>query len=101
MEPIDTQHISEPGLVVLDITAADESTALAAMASLEQHWATSGVGRARSTRTRRTWCQGTHLRRHPSPSRGVRVMQPLLGARCVPARAPRVSGAVRSYGAGV
>ncbi|MFD4695839.1 DUF6207 family protein [Streptomyces sp. NPDC058463] len=47
MEPIDAQHISEPCLVVLDITAADETTALAAMAALELHWATSGVGPVR------------------------------------------------------
>ncbi|MGW1659066.1 DUF6207 family protein [Streptomyces atratus] len=40
---IDTQHIDEPGLVVLDITAADETTAHAVMAELEQWWATSGI----------------------------------------------------------
>ncbi|MEE1766801.1 DUF6207 family protein [Streptomyces sp. JV185] len=40
---IDAQHIDEPGLVVLDITAADEETAHAVMAALEQRWATSGI----------------------------------------------------------
>ncbi|MFD7532270.1 DUF6207 family protein [Streptomyces sp. NPDC059849] len=40
---IDAQHIDEPGLVVLDITAADEETARAVIAALEQRWATSGV----------------------------------------------------------
>ncbi|MFC9623800.1 DUF6207 family protein [Streptomyces sp. NPDC056930] len=40
---IDTQHIDEPGLVVLDITAADETTTHAVMAELEQWWATSGI----------------------------------------------------------
>ncbi|MFB6879166.1 DUF6207 family protein [Streptomyces sp. NPDC056323] len=33
---IDAQYIDEPGLVVLDITAADEDTAHAVMAALEQ-----------------------------------------------------------------
>ncbi|WP_327713240.1 DUF6207 family protein (plasmid) [Streptomyces sp. NBC_00464] len=42
MEPIDPQHVQD-GLVVLDITAADEATARLVMASLEQHWATSGI----------------------------------------------------------
>ncbi|MFD9603847.1 MULTISPECIES: DUF6207 family protein [unclassified Streptomyces] len=33
---IDAQHIDEPGLVVLDITAADEATTHAVRAELEQ-----------------------------------------------------------------
>ncbi|MFJ7069721.1 DUF6207 family protein [Streptomyces sp. NPDC101115] len=37
------EHIAEPGLVVLDITAADEETARAVMDGLQQRWATSGV----------------------------------------------------------
>ncbi|MFF8919161.1 DUF6207 family protein [Streptomyces sp. NPDC015032] len=45
---IDAQHIDEPGLVVLDITAADEETAHAVMAELEQWWATSGITPVRS-----------------------------------------------------
>ncbi|GGY73492.1 DUF6207 family protein [Streptomyces anulatus] len=40
---IDARHVSEPGLVVLDITAADEETALALMDELQQLWATSGI----------------------------------------------------------
>ncbi|MFD8959565.1 DUF6207 family protein [Streptomyces anulatus] len=40
---IDARHVSEPGLVVLDITAADEETALALMEELQQLWATSGI----------------------------------------------------------
>jgi hypothetical protein len=43
MEQIDEQHICQPGLVVLDVTAADETTARAVMASLEQWWAASGI----------------------------------------------------------
>ncbi|MFD7497716.1 DUF6207 family protein [Streptomyces sp. NPDC059832] len=40
---IDFRHIAEPGLVVLDITAADEDTAHAVMAAQEQRWASSGI----------------------------------------------------------
>ncbi|MFF1481440.1 DUF6207 family protein [Streptomyces sp. NPDC058301] len=40
---IEAQHINEPGLAVLDIAAADEETARAAMAGLQQQWATSGI----------------------------------------------------------
>ncbi|MER5748065.1 DUF6207 family protein [Streptomyces sp. NPDC002225] len=43
MKPIDEQHIAEPGLVVLDITAGDEETVRAVMAALEERWATSGI----------------------------------------------------------
>ncbi|MFW3469959.1 DUF6207 family protein [Streptomyces microflavus] len=41
--PIDPRHLSEPGLAVLDITAADEDTAHALMDGLQQLWATSGI----------------------------------------------------------
>ncbi|GGR45655.1 DUF6207 family protein [Streptomyces netropsis] len=47
MTRIDDVHVSEPGLVVLDITAHDEATAHAMMASLERQWATSGMGPVR------------------------------------------------------
>ncbi|WP_326680959.1 DUF6207 family protein [Streptomyces sp. NBC_01102] len=39
---IDSRHIAEPDLVVLDMTAADEDTAHAVMATQEQRWASSG-----------------------------------------------------------
>ncbi|MGW0564415.1 DUF6207 family protein [Streptomyces sp. NPDC003016] len=39
----DAQHIAEPCLVVLDVTAADQDTARTVMETLQQHWATSGV----------------------------------------------------------
>lgn len=41
--PIDEQHIAEPGLVVLDVSAADEDTIREVMAGLQQQWATSGI----------------------------------------------------------
>ncbi|MEE1753005.1 DUF6207 family protein [Streptomyces sp. SP18CS02] len=40
---IDEQYIAEPGLVVLDISAADEDTVRAVMERLQQQWRTSGV----------------------------------------------------------
>ncbi|MER7109471.1 DUF6207 family protein [Streptomyces sp. NPDC000229] len=40
---IDEQHVAEPGLAVLDITAADEETVRAVMEGLQQLWPTSGV----------------------------------------------------------
>jgi hypothetical protein len=40
---IDEQHITEPGLVVLDVTTADEDTIRAVMDDLQQRWATSGI----------------------------------------------------------
>ncbi|MFE1579271.1 DUF6207 family protein [Streptomyces fradiae] len=49
MEQIDERHISEPGLVVLDITGSDEDTVIAVMKRLEQLWATSGIVSIRRT----------------------------------------------------
>ncbi|MFE0737410.1 DUF6207 family protein [Streptomyces sp. NPDC058855] len=46
---IDQQHIAEPGLVVLDVTAADEDTVHAVMEALQEQWATSGITSVRRT----------------------------------------------------
>ncbi len=66
MEKIDAQHVSEPGLMVLDITAGDEATVLAAMAELDRQWATSGTAPRRVPGepgvTARLYAD---LRRHP------------------------------------
>lgn len=35
-------HVSEPGLVVVEVAAGDEETALAAVAALGERWVTSG-----------------------------------------------------------
>lgn len=40
---IDEQHIAEPVLAVVDITAADEGTIRTVMDGLQQQWATSGI----------------------------------------------------------
>lgn len=42
-ERIDEQYFADPGLLVLDITAADEATARAAMTDLDAMWMTSGA----------------------------------------------------------
>lgn len=49
MEQINEQHLVESGLVVFDVTAADEETALQVMAALERLWATSGTATLRRT----------------------------------------------------
>ncbi|MEV6726743.1 DUF6207 family protein [Streptomyces xanthochromogenes] len=43
VNPIDEEHIREPGLVVLDITAKDEDTVRAVLVGLSERWATSGI----------------------------------------------------------
>ncbi|MFC9626271.1 DUF6207 family protein [Streptomyces sp. NPDC056930] len=43
----DPFHVSEPGLLVVDLTPADKETVQAAIDALGRRWATSGGGRAR------------------------------------------------------
>ncbi len=43
------EHVAEPGLVVLDIAAADEVIAAAVMDALQRQWATSGMTPVRRT----------------------------------------------------
>lgn len=64
---IDEQHLAGPGLLVLDITAADETTLRAVMNALQQQWATSGITPVRHTPgrpgiTARVYAD---VRRHP------------------------------------
>ncbi|MEU0119447.1 DUF6207 family protein [Streptomyces bobili] len=40
MNPINEAHVSEPGLVVVDVAAADDATALAFQQLLADRWAT-------------------------------------------------------------
>ncbi|MEU9190647.1 DUF6207 family protein [Streptomyces sp. NPDC048484] len=44
MNPIHEVHVSEPGLVVVDVAAADDDTALAFQQLLADRWATSSAG---------------------------------------------------------
>ncbi|MFE9446516.1 DUF6207 family protein [Streptomyces sp. NPDC006602] len=73
MERIDEQRMAQPGLVILDITAADEATARAAMTELDRLWATSGIAVVRRVPGEpgvkaRLYA---HLRRRPAaPPRG-------------------------------
>ncbi|MFF0086617.1 DUF6207 family protein [Streptomyces canus] len=39
-DPINEAHVSEPGLVVVDVAAADDATALAFQQLLADRWAT-------------------------------------------------------------
>ncbi|MFI8440240.1 DUF6207 family protein [Streptomyces rochei] len=45
MEAINEVHLSEPGLIVVDIAAADDETAFAFHAELATRWATTSVER--------------------------------------------------------
>ncbi|MGW7230744.1 DUF6207 family protein [Streptomyces cyaneofuscatus] len=49
MERIDEQHLVESGLVVFDVTVADEATALQVIAGLERMWVTFGTAALRRT----------------------------------------------------
>ncbi|MFE3928024.1 DUF6207 family protein [Streptomyces sp. YIM B13508] len=40
MDPINETHLSKPGLVVVDVAAADDATALAFQQMLADRWAT-------------------------------------------------------------
>ncbi|MFI9569520.1 DUF6207 family protein [Streptomyces rishiriensis] len=40
MDPIHETHVSEPGLLVVDVAAADDATALAFQQLLADRWAT-------------------------------------------------------------
>ncbi|MFF4787805.1 DUF6207 family protein [Streptomyces griseorubiginosus] len=40
MKPINEVHVSEPGLLVVDVAAADDTTALAFQKLLADRWAT-------------------------------------------------------------
>ncbi|MCZ9351313.1 DUF6207 family protein [Streptomyces mutabilis] len=58
MEAINDVHVSEPGLVVVDVAAADDETAFAFHAVLAARWATTSVERT----TREAGQPGVRLR---------------------------------------
>ncbi|MFI2764776.1 DUF6207 family protein [Streptomyces echinatus] len=58
MEAIHEVHVSEPGLVVVDIAAADDQTAFAFHTALASMWATTAVERT----TRNPGQPGVRLR---------------------------------------
>ncbi|MFF9220777.1 DUF6207 family protein [Streptomyces viridosporus] len=46
MKPTAGLHVAEPGLIVVDVAAADEETALAFQEALANRWATAVADRA-------------------------------------------------------
>ncbi|MEU9158434.1 DUF6207 family protein [Streptomyces sp. NPDC048417] len=60
MDPINEVHVSEPGLVVVDVAAADDDTALAFQQMLADRWATATADRT----TRDAGEPGVRLRCH-------------------------------------
>ncbi|MEU7406733.1 DUF6207 family protein [Streptomyces sp. NPDC044948] len=58
METINEVHVSEPGLVLVDVAAADDETAFALHAALAARWATTAVERT----TRDAGMPGVRLR---------------------------------------
>ncbi len=69
MEAINETHVSEPGLVVLDVAAADDETAFAFHAALAAQWARTSVERT----TRDAGQAGVRLRCY------LDLRQPLAG----------------------
>ena len=45
MEPINELHLTEPGLVIVDVAAADDDTAFAFQQALASRWATATTDR--------------------------------------------------------
>ncbi|MFJ2202860.1 DUF6207 family protein [Streptomyces violaceusniger] len=84
MDTIDEVHVSEPGLVVLDITARDEETAAAVMSRLDELWATSGIGPVRRV-AGEPGVRGPPVRRHPTPRLPRPGVTIVIWARSVPA----------------
>ncbi len=58
VDAINEVHVSEPGLVVVDVVAADDRTAFAFQETLASLWATTAVERA----TREAGRSGVRLR---------------------------------------
>jgi hypothetical protein len=58
MEAINDVHVSEPGLVVVDVAAADDETAFTFHTALAARWATTSVERT----TREAGQPGVRLR---------------------------------------
>ncbi|MER5659907.1 DUF6207 family protein [Streptomyces mirabilis] len=54
MDPINEVHVSRPGLVLVDVAAADDATALAFQEALARIWATAPADRTNRTPADRT-----------------------------------------------
>ncbi|WP_330293481.1 DUF6207 family protein [Streptomyces sp. NBC_00576] len=92
-DPINETHVSRPGLVVVDVAAADDDTALAFQQLLAEHWATSTAERT----TRDVGQPGVRLRCY------LDLRQP-IGMATAPTAAPpldasepgRIDGSLRT-----
>ncbi|MFG2437908.1 DUF6207 family protein [Streptomyces sp. NPDC048508] len=58
MDPMNEMHVSRPGLLVVDVAAADDATALAFEQLLSERWATATAERT----TREAGQSGVRLR---------------------------------------
>ncbi|MFF9213990.1 MULTISPECIES: DUF6207 family protein [unclassified Streptomyces] len=58
MEPFNEVHVSQPGLIVVDVAAGDDETALAFQQAIAQQWATAVADRT----TREAGRPGVRLR---------------------------------------
>ncbi|MGW1902249.1 DUF6207 family protein [Streptomyces hirsutus] len=58
MNPIKDMHVAEPGLLVVEVAAADEDTAFAFQTAISQRWATATAERT----TREVGKPGVRLR---------------------------------------
>ncbi|MFE9677244.1 DUF6207 family protein [Streptomyces sp. NPDC006259] len=84
MDPINEAHVSEPGLLVVDIAAADDATALAFQQLLAERWATATAERT----TRDAGEPGVRLRCYPDLHQPISPA-PEPAERRVPGRARR------------
>ena len=75
MEPIDALHVAEPGLLVVDVAAADDETALAFQDAVAARWATATADRT----TREPGQPGVRLRFYLDLRQEVGTEQPGAG----------------------
>lgn len=90
MEPIQDVHVARPGLVVVDIAAADDATALAVQAVLAGRWATATAKRTTRIPGSPAYgcaCTPTWNKRSPTaarkPGRAGRRQAPVSGGEAV------------------
>lgn len=85
MDPIHEAHVSEPGLLVVDVAAADAATALAFQQLLAERWATATAERT----TRDAGEPGVRLRCYLDLRQPISPVAPAEGLPPASAGAPR------------
>ncbi|WP_369360493.1 DUF6207 family protein [Streptomyces sp. cg2] len=78
---IHEEHVSEPGMVVIDVTAADEATATLAAAELGRLWRSSGPSAPWHTPGRPGVSVRAYLDLRHRPSSAPEEVHPLPGRR--------------------